>query len=103
MRRAAGLLIVVLLAACVPQKSKKGSAAAGKPGVRPAAASVNPAQKKAYDQGVKHFGEERYAEARASWREAVKLGPSTPLGRKAQENLQKVDSILSSLRELEKQ
>ena len=61
------------------------------------------AQKKAYDQGEAYFGEEKYLEARKAWQEAVRLGPATLLAKKAQENLQKVDSILKSLKELQQQ
>lgn len=100
MRRAAILLlIVVVTGACIPAKTKK---TAVKPAPARSNANFAAAQKRAYDLGVGHFAEERYAEARKSWQETVRLGPSTIWGQKAGENLRKVDAILSSLNELEK-
>ncbi len=91
---------VLLTAACAPRKPVKPFVVG-----RPAqTATVNlEAQKRIYEEGVAHFGEDRYAEAKKSWTQAVKMGPQTALGRKAQANLQKVDSMLRRLQELEKQ
>jgi TolA-binding protein len=61
------------------------------------------AQKTAYDLGMKCFSEEKYAEAAQAWQEAVRQGPSTPLGRKSQENLRKTNQMLKTLQEIEKQ
>jgi len=72
-----------------------------KPLARPAAPVDSQAQQKAYDRGVSHFSEEGYPEAKKAWQEAVRLGPGTPVGRKAQENLTKVGAILKSLQEIE--
>jgi hypothetical protein len=97
MRRAAILLLIVVLGACIPTKNKKSSKTPLK-----AAPVTAVAQKRSYDAGVGHFAEERYAEAKKSWQETVRLGASTQLGLKAKDNIQKVDAILSSLKELEK-
>lgn len=61
------------------------------------------AQKKAYDSGLKYYSEEKYPEARKAWQSAVDYGPSTQLGKKAQEYLQKTEEILKTLKEIEKQ
>ena len=92
-------ILALFLTACPPQKKKTAPKAAPARSV-----PVDPAaQKRAYDQGVKAFGEERYKDAKKFWQDAARLGPGTPLGRKATENLSKVDSILKSLQEIEKQ
>lgn len=98
MRRAAVLLLIVVLGACVPTKNKK---TASKGPIKPVASNAV-AQKRSYDAGVGHFAEERYAAAKKAWQETVRLGPATAIGQKAKDNLQKVDAILSSLNELEK-
>ena len=61
------------------------------------------AQKKAYDSGLKYYSDEKYHEARKAWQSAIGYGPSTPLGKKAQEYLQKTEEILKTLQEIEKQ
>ena len=61
------------------------------------------AQKKAYDAGLRYYSEEKYHEARQAWQSAVSYGPSTPLGKKAQEYQQKTEAILKTLQEIEKQ
>lgn len=61
------------------------------------------AQKKAYDAGLRYYSDEKYEEARQAWQSAVGYGPSTPLGKKAQEYLEKTEAILKTLQEIEKQ
>lgn len=88
-------LVLAALAACQagPKKPAKGAPA------RPVFSAAS--QQKAYDRGVAAFSEERYEDARKAWQEAVRMSPGTPVGRKAQENLAKVDTILRNLRALE--
>lgn len=95
--------LFVHLAGCAPQK--KAAPRAVRP-VRRAAPAPAPvvdiaSQQKAYERGLKSFGEERYAEAQAAWEEAVRLGPGTPIGRKSQEHLKKVAGMLETLQELD--
>lgn len=79
-----------------------GCAAPKKPAPAPVqAAGSQAAQKRAYDRGVALFGEEKYEQARRAWKEAVSLGPATPVGRKAKDNLDKVETILRSLQEIQ--
>ena len=59
------------------------------------------AQKSAYEAGLRSFAREQYVEARTAWREAVRLGPRAPLGRKAQEHLRKLDQMLLTLQEIQ--
>lgn len=82
-----------------------GCAAAKKPAAAPApvAANSQAAQKRAYDRGVALFGEEKYEQARRAWKDAVSMGPATPIGKKAKDNLDKVETILKSLQEIEAQ
>ena len=61
------------------------------------------AQERAYNRGLRLFSQEKYQEAQAAWKQAVKQGPATPLGKKSKENLRKVEKILESLREIEQQ
>lgn len=93
---------MLALAGCAQFRRAKAPPAAPP---KPAASAPRPnleAQKRAYDLGTTHYGEERYPEARKAWSEAVKFGPGTELGRKAQANLLKVDAILKRLHELDK-
>lgn len=77
-----------------PKKPAK-SAASAKPAFSAAA------QQKAYDRGVAAYSEERYEDARKAWQEAVRMSSATAAGKKAQENLVKVETILRNLRALE--
>jgi TolA-binding protein len=87
------------LTACpLPKKDPPRAAAARSAPVLVDAA----AQQKAYQMGVSLYGEEKYAEAKTAWQEAVRLGPDTDLGRKSQADLQKVSSMLETLKELDK-
>lgn len=106
MERWIGLVVLsaaALAAACAPIQ-KRTQAAAPAPAPR---AVLSPdraeAQRKAYEQGLGFYGEERYAEARKAWTESARLGPGTPVGKKAQANLLKVEGILKRLQEIEKQ
>src|SRR5687767_13942381 len=89
-----GLLILALCAGCAPAPRKPAPAA-----VPPAAAAPvdEAAQRSDYERGLRFFGREQYVEARAAWREAVRRGPRTPVGRKAQEHLRKLDQMLTTL------
>lgn len=59
------------------------------------------AQRSAYELGVRRFAQEKYVEARAAWREAVRLGPRTALGGKSLEHLKKLDRMLATLAEIQ--
>jgi hypothetical protein len=95
MRRLSPLAILLLAAACQTGSKAPAKGGASKPVFSAAA------QQRAYDRGVAAFSEERYEDARRSWQEAVRMSPGTTTGRKAQENLSKVDTILRNLKALE--
>jgi len=59
------------------------------------------AQQKYYDLGVQQYSRENYGEAKEAFEHALKLGPNTALGEKAQENLKKIERILKTLEEIE--
>ena len=59
------------------------------------------AQKRHYDQGLQQYSKDNYGEAKNSFQQVVDLGPNTPLGLKAQENLKKLEQILKTLEEIE--
>ncbi len=59
------------------------------------------AQQQHYDQGLQYYSQEHYRQAKESFQQVVELGPNTPLGVKAQENLRKIDRILKTLEEIE--
>lgn len=81
---------------------KPSAAAQAKPAAQPK--RVDPkAQKDAYDEGMRLFSEEKYTEARASWKKSLQMGPESPIGRKSRENLRKVETILESLRDIKPQ
>lgn len=92
--------LLALVSGCVASAPKKVAAPSPPPRVQTAAEAK--AQQQAYDRGLAAFGKEDYVSARKAFAEAVRLGPATPLGRRAKENLQKVESILKNLRELDK-
>jgi hypothetical protein len=52
--------------------------------------------------GLQHYAEERYAEAKAAWQQAIKLGPATSLAARAREYIQKAERILQTLEEMHK-
>ena len=60
------------------------------------------AQQRYYDMGMRYYSEEKYAEAKKAWQQAVQLGPHTPLGNKAQEYLKKTDQVLKTLQEMKR-
>jgi outer membrane protein assembly factor BamD (BamD/ComL family) len=60
------------------------------------------AQQRYYDKGLQHYSKENYDEAREAFQQALEAGPNTHLGRKAQENIRKIDQILKTLKEMEK-
>ena len=105
--RGGALLLSVLLCGCPPQKKSSPKAArpanaAAKARSAAPAKPVDPvAQKQAYERGLTLYGEEKYAEAQKAWQESVRMGPNTPLGKKSQEYLQKVGSILQNLKEMD--
>lgn len=64
----------------------------------PAKAAFSAAeQKKAYDRGMKFYAQEQYKEARKAWQEAVRMGPSTPIGKQAQDYLRDVEQTIRTL------
>lgn len=74
------------------------------PAAKPAVPRVDAkAQQQAYDEGMRLYSEEKYREAKQAWQRAVRHGPATELGRKAQEHLQKTEQILQNLKEIEAQ
>ena len=72
------------------------------PPAKPAPRSHNDtrAQQQHYDQGLQQYSKENYGEAREAFEQVVELGPNTPLGLKAQENLKKIQQILKTLEEM---
>lgn len=108
MRLASGAVLFAALLAlgpvgCQSWKPRKAPAKASRAHRAPPARVDLDGQRRAYERGVAHFGEDKFAEAREAWLEAVRRGPETELGRKARENLAKVENILKSLRELNAQ
>lgn len=101
------LLCALALGGCAsfrkafPPKPKPAPPAPARP-ARPGP-GAEAAQKKAYDEGMRHFSEERYQEARASWRKALQMDPDSATGRKCREHLRKVDTILESLKDIKAQ
>lgn len=59
------------------------------------------AQQQYYDLGLQQYTKENYGEAKEAFEEVVELGPKSALGRKAQENLKKIQRILKTLEEME--
>lgn len=107
LRKAALLLLAAALAGCANLAKKpapKGKAAPQETkAARPAAKADPVAQKNAYDLGMRLFSQEKYEEARKAWQDAIRLGPSTQLGKKAQEYLRKTEQVLKTLKEIDKQ
>lgn len=94
----------ILFTGCAAQrKTKPDTARPAKPAPAPTVKTSPEAQKKAYDAGLRYYSVEKYHEAREAWQNAVSFGPSTLLGKKAQEYLQKTEAILKTLEEIEKQ
>lgn len=101
MKRALALAIAATLSFSACQSTQR-SAAPGKAAASRGGAEYA-AQQRAYERGVAQFGEEKYEAARQSWLEAVRLGPKTAVAAKARTNLTKVEAILQTLREIDKQ
>jgi TolA-binding protein len=59
------------------------------------------AQQQYYDLGLQQYTKENYGEAKEAFEEVIELGPNTALGRKAQDNLKKIQRILKTLEEIE--
>jgi outer membrane protein assembly factor BamD (BamD/ComL family) len=102
------VLALLIVAACAPAKPAPPpplppkQQKAKKPAARPQQKAVDAkAQKRAYDQGLQYYSAEDYPNAKEAFEEVVDLGPNTPLGLKAQENLKKIEKILKTLDELE--
>src|SRR4051812_28435326 len=92
------LLSCGIFAGCshAPERSPAAPTAPPPPLVVDAAA-----QKAAYERGVGFFGREKYVEARAAWRDAVRLGPEPALAAKAREHLRKLERMLATLQEIQ--
>ncbi len=59
------------------------------------------AQQLYYDQGLQYYAQENYRAAQESFQRVVDNGATTSLGRKAQENLKKIQQILKTLENIE--
>jgi len=106
MSKAAVLVLAAALAGCanlVKKPAPKTKAAPEAKSARSSPKADPAAQKNAYDLGMRLFSQEKYEEARKAWQDAVRLGPSTQLGKNAQKYLRKTEQILKTLKEIEKQ
>jgi outer membrane protein assembly factor BamD (BamD/ComL family) len=59
------------------------------------------AQQQYYDQGLQHYSNDDFGEAKKAFQRVVERGPNTALGQKAQENLKKIEQILKTLEDIE--
>lgn len=59
------------------------------------------AQQRFYDQGMKYYSQENYAEAKRAWQQCVQAGPGAPLADKARDYLKKTEQVLKTLKEFE--
>jgi TolA-binding protein len=59
------------------------------------------AQQQYYDQGLQHYSNDNFGEAKKAFLRVVEIGPNTVLGQKAQENLKKIEQILKTLEAIE--
>ena len=59
------------------------------------------AQQQYYDLGLHEYSKENYGEAKEAFEQVIELGPNTPLGQKARDNLKKIQRILRTLEEIE--
>jgi len=90
------MLLLAALGGCGGSRSASKSRSPAK--AAPAKASFSAAeQKKAYDRGMKFYTQEQYKEARKAWQEAVRMGPSTPIGKQAQDYLRDVEQTIKTL------
>ena len=71
-----------------------------KPSARPQHVDAK-AQQVYYDLGLQHYSREDYGAAQEAFQQVIDLGPNTPLGMKAQENLRKIHRILKTVEEIE--
>lgn len=95
-RAVAAVLLLAALGGCAGPRSAAKSGPAAKSA--PAKAVFSAAeQKKAYDRGMKFYTQEQYKEARKAWQEAVRMGPSTPVGKQAQDYLRDVERTIRTL------
>lgn len=95
-RALAAVLLLAALGGCGGSRSASKSRSSAK--VPPAKASFSAAeQKKAYDRGMKFYTQEQYKEARKAWQEAVRMGPSTTIGKQAQDYLRDVEQTIRTL------
>lgn len=83
----------------VPEKTSKPRPGAVKSQPKPVDAE---AQQRFYDQGLRYYTEEKFAEAKKAWQTVLQLGPSTALADKARIYLQKTEQSLKTLQEYEK-
>ena len=107
MIRQSVLALIILISGCAYFQPKKA-----KPAHHPAKKSAQSAiksapsdpqaQQKFYDQGMRYYSQENYAEAKKSWQQAVQAGPGTPLADKARDYLKKTEQVLKTLKEMEK-
>jgi cytochrome c-type biogenesis protein CcmH/NrfG len=100
--RVLAMVIAAALAGCAGLAKKPAPNPKAK--TTKAAVKTDPAaQKNAYDLGMRYYSQEKYEESRKAWQDVIRLGPSTGLGKKAQEYLRKTEQTLKTLREIEKQ
>ena len=90
-----GMVLLVMTGCAAWQKSLPFKSSSRQQHVDPKA------QKRHYDQGLQQYSKDNYGEAKKAFQQVVDLGPGTPLGLKAQENLKKIDKILKTLEEIE--
>ncbi len=108
MIRQAVIVLVIMISGCAyfqPKKAKPvhpPAKKAVKSDSKPAGKSADPqAQQKFYDQGMRFYSQENYAEAKKSWQQAVQAGPNSPLADKARDYLKKTEQVLKTLKEME--
>lgn len=92
--------VVFIVASGCATLLKKAPQQHPKAAARPQHVDVK-AQQQYYDEGLQLYSKENYGEAKEAFQEVIDLGPNTPLGLKAKENLTKIDQILKTLKEIE--
>ncbi|MDH4161790.1 MAG: hypothetical protein OEW15_03755 [Nitrospirota bacterium] len=103
----ASIVMLLLLSGCASlfpeqHRSGRGSGDSRSPqrqSVRTGADARD--QQHYYDIGLQHYSKENYDRAKRAFQHVVDMGPSTPLGLKAQENLKKIQQIEKTLQEIE--
>ncbi len=103
LRNVAALLLSSGCACLFPEQTRSGHSGDPRPSSQrsPGKSSEAKDQQRYYDIGLQHYSREDYGRAKKAFQHVVDMGPNTPLGQKAQENLRKIQQIERTLQEIE--